>query len=438
MRLLAATRFVLLPLLAATASTLLAACGNGAREEAQQGPTPALNEANLTVDEVYARFAQAITRPGFIYRVTIDLSYDGAYSFMEGTRTSWIDAGRDLAREEEDTTIRSQEQSSHDNWSLIIANGGQYRPPQPTEGEPGTRVKAPMCHGANAAVSAVLGCPGPTDDVTEKAEIGKYKGHAVVVLTTDGTVHGEDETIRMTEKLYLDRRTLLPIASETESTVNETYDIGCQMTYKNDFVPVTSLPDDFFDPASIGYVETDPEAQLNADLGFTVYWLGRSFGGETGLPSLTLTDVGSRSRNPFMLNYRPANDEFGPAILSLDEYDVNGWRASQAFPPLPGATPVPIDNWWERPCKDMALPTGHATLVLDIENETENRQPPIISGERACIFTHDGFFALVFLGSTVIRVNAPLALDDQGVWSQSPYNSLEGMEAVVRALQPRQ
>jgi hypothetical protein len=449
MRLLTATRLLLFLLLAAFASIVLIGCGSGTRDEEQQRPTLTLDEANLTVDDVYARFAEVINRPGSVYRATIDVNSDGGYYSMEGTRTLWADVGQDMAREEGDATISSEGESYRDKWRSITVDGGEYRAPHEDAAgasESGSKVRARTCHGANEAVSAVLGCPGWTEKSTTSLEIGEYKGHHAVILVTSGTRHGEDETTTFTERLYLNASTLLPIALEGEGDTDygEIYHGTWLYKYENEFVSADSLPDDFFDPASIGYVEPDPEAQLNDD-GFTVYWLGRDFDGVSGLPSLALSDLGSRIRDPLMLNYRPANDEFGPMILSLNEYSKDAWSKSQEFPPPRGATPVPADNWWEQPCKDIDMSTGHATLVLDLGNETENGQALLASGERACIFKasqginlNDRFFALVFLDPTVIQIDAPLALDDKGVWNESPYNSLEGMKAAVRALQPRE
>ena len=51
------------------------ACRLLERSAATKGPTPTLDEANLTVEEVYARFAEAINRPGSIYRVTTRMEH---------------------------------------------------------------------------------------------------------------------------------------------------------------------------------------------------------------------------------------------------------------------------------------------------------------------------------------------------------------------------
>lgn len=73
-----------------------------------------------------------------------------------------------------------------------------------------------------------------------------------------------DETFDVTRRLYLDVETFLPIALQFDGTVDygEESTLHGRWTYENDFLPLDSLPDDFFDPASIGYVEPDAKAPL--------------------------------------------------------------------------------------------------------------------------------------------------------------------------------
>ena len=52
--------------------------------------------------------------------------------------------------------------------------------------------------------------------------------------------------------------------------------------------------------------------------------------------------------------------------------------------------------------------------------------------------TFDRFMAPVYLGDTVVAVNAPLGFYGAGRHvDQDPYDTLEGMEAVVKGLRPR-
>ena len=88
-----------------------------------------------------------------------------------------------------------------------------------------------------------------------------------MVLATKVVWSGTDETFDFTRRLYLDAETFLPIALHFDGTVDhgEVSTLRGQWTYENDFLPLDSLPDDFFDPASIGYFEPDAKAPLTRD-----------------------------------------------------------------------------------------------------------------------------------------------------------------------------
>lgn len=249
-------------LLAALASPLFVSCSNRAGNEGDS--TPALDEADLTVEDVYARFAEVVNKPGSIYRVTIRLDYEGGpFGAVTLTTTSWIDVGRNLARDKVDTTGILEGETVPYASTSIIADGWQYRHyEQPPGSARYDKVQARTCHGANAAVSSGLGCPGWTEKSTTTLEIGEYEGHGALILVTSGTRWGEDETTTFTERLYLNASTLLPIALEGEGDTDygDIYHGSWLYTYQNDFVSADSLPDDFFDPASIGYVEPTPRS----------------------------------------------------------------------------------------------------------------------------------------------------------------------------------
>jgi hypothetical protein len=445
----------LLPLILLLLLTVVAGCSE------QEEPVVALDEANLTVEEIYARFAEAITRPGSVYQVTADMDYDGGYYLMDATRRLWVDVAGDRVRDEGNGEMRAKEEEEETTegegpmryeWKTITTGGATYgHQEQPQdESEPDSKHEARTCHGGNAAVSTVLGCPGWTEDSIKSAEIGEYKGRAAVVLVTTGTSHGEDETTTFTERLYLDRRTLLPIAAEYEGTLDygEIYAVYGLTTFKSRFVSADSLPGHFFDPASIGYVEHDPEEPLQSDLGITVYWLGKRFESGGGLPPLALKEawVTDPEKGPgylLTLEYRPADDEFASAAVTVEEWDIDRWNASHTgiVWPDPNGPPVTVGNWWERPCwerREVELPAGHGTIILAFENDTEDMQPTTAAGERVCPSSpHDRFMALAYLGSTVLQIDAPGILSGDG-YQENPFDTLEGMEAVLNGLQSRQ
>ena len=431
---------------------LIAAIGAGCSEQEQ--PAVALDEDNLTVEEVYARFAEAITRPGSIYQVTIDMDYDAGSFTVEGTRRLWVDVERDLVREKGDWRVPSEDGTRENKWIFITRDGALYKhAEEPGEEIPDTKSEARTCHGGNAAVSAVLGCAGSTEESTKTAEMGEYEGRAAVVLVTTGISHGEDETITFTKKLYLAAGTLLPIAMESDEDwgVGGEYPVRQLWTYKNDYTSARSVPDDFFDPASIGYAEKDLDDTLDSDLGITVYWLGEQFEAGGGLPPLALrvADSGRYSTYRLSLMYGPADDEFANSIVWLQEWDATEWNSfnSPSFPPPVRGMPTPAPritggNYWDNPCcerKEITLPDGRATLIGCFLDQSAVIWPATPGGQPGCPDRpRDDFSAHVYSGSTVVVVDAPAAVTSESGRVESPYNSLEGIEAVARGLHPRE
>ncbi len=412
-------------------ATLALACngdGDGEKTPAD-GISADLPVADLSVEEVYAQFAGAITRPGHVYHAEVEISQDAGPFSYDATGEFWVDAERDLARQESQVTFGEGDTRRS---QVIIAGGARYTSAQ--EGQPASKHEASTCHGASAAVSSVIGCPGPLEESTKTVETGRYEAREVIVIVTAGTSRGEDETHIFTSRLYLDSETLLPIAQQSEGTldIGETYPTSGLWRYRNDFLPADSLPQDFFDPASTGYVERDPEEPLRTgDPGITVYWLGRDYPGSEDLPPLALSLAYLPPEQPepyrLILDYRLADEEFGPPALELQEWDAEEWDAFLAQ--------SRGGNWWNGRCvdgKETTLPNGRATIFKSFQDLTG----AALDGDVVCPDRpYDRFRAHVYLGSTVIQVD-PLGVvrgEDK-----NPYDSLEGIEAVIRALQPRE
>jgi hypothetical protein len=94
---------------------------------------------------------------------------------------------------------------------------------------------------------------------------------------------------------------------------------------------------------------------------------------------------------------------------------------------------------WENPCwgrEEIDLPAGHATIIKGYESDLALPQSPGAPAENvACpARPYDLFIAHVYVGSTMLEIAAPGASDR----AKSPYDTLQGMEVVVRALQPRE
>jgi hypothetical protein len=405
--------------------------------DANEGETASSPTADLTVEEVYALFTEAITRPGHVYHAVVETDQEGGPSSYEGTIEHWVDVEGDLARQEsamtfgDGNTIRAQG---------IVAGGARYRPA--SEGQPAGKVEASKCHGASAAVSSVIGCPGPTEESTRTAETGRYEGQDAIVIVTTGTSYGSDEAFTFTSKLYLDSDTFLPIAREQTGTVDygEVEPTRGLSRYQNDFVPADSLPDDFFDPASTGYVERDPEEPLRTgDPGITVYWLGKDYEGSGGLPALTLAIAYIPPRllpGPRLsLEYKIAEEESVTPAIALEEWGAEEW--DEFLAQSRGG------NWWEWPCreeKELMIDGRRAVVHMGFDDGPDTVPAIVPTGSTDVICPqrpYDHFITHIYLESTVVTMSAGQMCTSEGC-VDSPYDTLEGIEAIVRALKPRQ
>ena len=160
-------------------------------------------------------------------------------------------------------------------------------------------------------------------------------------------------------------------------------------------------------------------------LGFPAYWLGAGFPGAAGVPPLELWKV--ERYNPtdrpwdsdqVRLDYTRADEPpGGQPVVRLTEYARAVW-----------ATRPPLAEGPDGPCwaqQEVPLPQGRATLFLGFSWPGSVPPPP-----DACPVDrpHDRFLAHVYLGETVVVVE-PWSWLDQ---------TREGLEAIVRALQPRE
>jgi hypothetical protein len=134
-----------------------------------------------------------------------------------------------------------------------------------------------------------------------------------------------------------------------------------------------------------------------------------------------------------ILRYRLADKQFGPEVLTLQQWRLEDWQtASEQWR---GAA------WWDSPCvesREEALGEGYAVVLMGYENQP--LPEPFGAGqpieEMVCPSgPFDRFGAHAYLGSTVVVVDAP------GVGgrhpAESPYDSLEGMQTVLRGLRAR-
>ena len=380
-----------------------------------------------TLEEVYRRAGVSLRQQGCVYHETVEVDADMGFITYSGTTERWTDAYQGLAREEADLGQRGK------MTSVLTAEAKYVR--NPSGRVVATPGKTWRCYGAGVAASAVLGCPGPTERSTTEVQQGEYAGRPAIVLVTTGTSSGSDETFTFTKRLYLDPDTYLPRAMESEGQVDfgQVKPTHERRVYRHELIRAESLPADLFDPASIGYAPPDPQGPLNQPMpDMKVYWLGREFPGAAGLPPLVLAKTDQPSGGPgyrFLLHYARADDPFGPPVVTLQLWPRGAWGGS-----IERSKGM---NMWEDPCweqREIALAEGQAKLFAGFTSDVV-RLPA--NEQRDCpTRPHDSFIAHAYLGQTVVFATAPGSSGAQGM-AKSPYDTGEGLEAVVRALRPR-
>ena len=135
-----------------------------------------------------------------------------------------------------------------------------------------------------------------------------------------------------------------------------------------------------------------------------------------------------------MLWGEEAEEEFGTPAVTLEEWDAEEW---DTFLAQSGD-----GNWWDWPCRDKKELTvdGRRVVVhMGFEDETMGR-PDTLPEEPADVVCpnapYDRFIVHIYLGSTVVQMEGSDVCVRAGC-SDSPYDTLDGIETIAGALQPR-
>lgn len=433
-----------------TANAALVACGgtSGGPSFGEGGPCPektppsVQSNADMSVEELTNLVAEAITCPGYAFHMRSAGDFEsGPYSRYTETET-WIDLESGLGRvdllfqftsdealaqaataqaEGEDAVLESR-------FSRIVRSDATYSSAQGdhTAG----RERSPSCHASGReTLSLVLDCfDGPLQEFEISVDRNNsYSGQDAIAYVAEGTSSGSDETYYLTRQSFFDAKTFLPLGGIVEGTLDEgvIHQVQSDIPVEHEFVPLDSLPDDFFDPASIGYVEPEPEAveePLN-DAEIEVYWLGREFAGSDEYPALALDSVFARLRSRtgeggsvVELRYRPADDEFGYNWVSIGLY-------------TPEAFEFRDDHTVGNPCQEIVeldLAGSYATIRRHREQSPDGTCNPA-----------DGFSGVVFFDDVVIDITAVTTNSGRQVF-RSPYKTEEAIELLIRSLELRE
>lgn len=428
---------------------VLAACGdsNGGRSFGEGGPCPnktppaAQSDGEMTVEELTDLVAEAMTCPGHAIHLQSEVDYQTGDFGVIFEIDIWLDIENNMARTESvwraasGEALREAEEAglaedAERRDMVIIHVDARYTgteligyPDDENEIPPAKR-RPPNCHGPGLeALGSIILCEGPLDDwETTVVRNVSFENSGAIALLTEGESSDSDSAWTVESWLYFDADSLLPLGGVNESTGiigGVSFDIIT--SYENGFVSLDSLPADFFDPASIGYVEKDPEEPLDS-AEIAVYWLGSTFEGGGEYPALELdfASVRQRAQTPEFgfiaeLTYRPANDEFAYTAVRMGLYPPASWA------------------FWERETRqnsceetvDLDLPGIRATLRRHYHN--------LPYGPGAPCPPPDRFSAAVYIEDVLVRIDAPSTGNGRETF-RSPYDSEAAMELLVRSL----
>ncbi len=394
------------------AAVLFVRADPGAFVVRPSGITPAPSVASSpeaygpSVERVYERVAGALARPGLVYHATID-------GGPGGRREIWVDARRDVAREEPNV---------YREGVAITSGGGSY-----------SRVaerQSHRCYGANTTTSLLLTCPFPGEKESRaEVEHGSYDARSAIVLVRGGKYSSGEWPASYTQRVYLDSETFLPIAREFESLVEageRSERNSIHERYRHEFIAVGSLPDGFFDPSSINGAREPDEGLLDRGWTVPVYWLGRRYEGEAGLPPLVLHQVEAAPQGDpyeFELEYRLVGRTYEPVRITLQE--LRPAIARRLLRPLGGYCPKQ---------EEVPLPTGRAIIYSAYSYDEGGPLPVPAKAERECRGKPSNrLVAHVDLGPAVVVVRA--IADGQ---EPNPYATVRGLKSIVRALRERE
>lgn len=289
-----------------------------------------LHASTMTVEALYAAVGQRLRDAGGVTHIRTRSEFRGLYS-AEVSGQSWTEPGPDRVREEVEVQVAGQ---THRSVSLTTPEEQfSVSPNSRSESRVGSS-KYLRCHGASVAASLLLTCPELGGETTQRVEKGMYEGRAVVVLVEEGRELDGERRIQFTSRLYLDAKTLEPIAQRTEGFyiggtplpfLSTTHYESAEVIKRDD------LPPDFFEAAAIGYVAPDPLAAVRAVTDLQVYWLGEQLTLPDGDVLVLTGSYGAPGRGaPYRLSLQYARKAtpHEPPIITLQVFHRDMWERS--------------------------------------------------------------------------------------------------------------
>lgn len=440
-----------------------------------------------------ARLEQALTREGYVYHVSAAASASLPGNPPEPIYGSelWIDTTHDNARFE----FKSREGMTGDRQirSVELAVGSDVYSGSPSDGI--TKLDARdqgLCPDAipNPAFVWLICGPGLPRDATATVSTGvDYHGTRAdalvlsIVLHPDPGDHGPTppsgspdpmKPLSYTFRFFVDANSYLPLGGESDA-VQEGKNYGKSATQlSGEFVSATSLAAGFFDPAALGYVSPQDRQRAILDSFLAdgpFFWLGRHFDPGSGLPALDFAEpfdtrgTGAERSSIGFSSYSGAG-----SLIHVENWSPSGWTSF--WERVRGGTP------WGSSCAKQTtldLPAGRATVWLGYRRDgmagpggglpvpmlvtppagstlatptaAPTATPP--SGSLPGVFPtatprtctgepFDVAIAWIEVSGRVVTINAPVGLGSIATQQSAPFDTLAGMEALLRGLRQMQ
>jgi hypothetical protein len=461
------------------AAWLFVAC-----ESNDSGASP---DTPKTVEEFFGALEQAIQQDGKVFHATVQIrAIENGLEGLWGTTEGWVQDGAERAR-----THWQKGPDNHNDLAErtvhLYSPEGVYSANPDGDDDPSFRLaaEAENCYeDAPTPIVALVACGfldfgGPDWELS--VEQSTFEGRATVALVGTYAVSspvgseqfpagGPTPHPVMTSAtlgvhtLHLDATTHVPIASVTWVDSDPGRKVfGSESRYQTEFLEDSSLPKDWFDPGSIGYVppaEHERNVLEDPELQTPVYWLGRSFDPNNGLPPLGNLYVNGyqpgRQRGGDEPNVQIGLSYSGPGgMVRLDHYPPGDWEAFKEQ--LGGNFP-----WtWCAESREFTAGDAKVTILAGYESfpyrldqgdvtlvpVTPGHDPPPpaprtpavppVKAEPCPTTPHDRFMAEVRFSDATIVVNGTLSYGGQDGRPWGAYDTAEALEVVARALRQR-
>ena len=291
---------------------------------------PADVNNGLTVESVYSRAVQSMSRPGFVLHTTV--TYPQATTRAGDTVTPkselWLDGEADAAR----IHWTGITEGYADESENLIVGGYIYNIHRPIN--PGEKTSAERdsyknpCSGSNHAVIGVLfECLQLPVDATTPVpfvDAEEFEGRQLLAIVVQTTASTSAESVTLHNALYLDPDTFLPVARATEYSTRDTSGQPMIARYQNEFLARSQIEADFFDPHAVGYGLQNAAQLLDALAQKTpIYWLG-----EEPNFDATVCGVPHDGSCPLVIehvNSSPQNGAKGQLAYSYGEVTIEYW-----------------------------------------------------------------------------------------------------------------